>query len=106
LNELKINYKELACNLNKKDRNAIVDYFIEKPFKVSTVNGFDSAMVTSGGIDTFEIDSKTMQSKLVEGLFFCGEIIDVDGDTGGYNIQFAFSTAKIISDFFNGGENN
>jgi len=52
-------------------------------------------MVTRGGVDVKKINPKTMESKLVEGLFFAGEIIDVDGKTGGYNLQVAFTTGYV-----------
>ena len=55
-------------------------------------------MVTSGGIALDEVDRKTMESKLQKSLYFCGEILDIDGDTGGYNLQAAFSTAKLAAD--------
>ena len=63
-----------------------------------TVNGFrpiDEAIITSGGVRTAEIDPKTMQSKLVKGLYFAGEIMDVDAYTGGFNLQIAFSTGRM-----------
>ena len=50
-------------------------------------------MVTAGGISLPDVDPKTMESKLVPGLFYIGEVLDIDGDTGGYNLQAAFSTA-------------
>ncbi len=55
-------------------------------------------MVTAGGVDISEINRKTMESKIVKNLYFAGEVIDIDGDTGGYNIQAAFSTSKLISE--------
>ncbi len=55
----------------------------------------DEAIVTAGGVDTVEIDPRTMESKLIDGLYFCGEVIDVDADTGGYNLQAAFSTGYL-----------
>ncbi len=55
-------------------------------------------MVTAGGVTLGEVDRKTMESRLQKGLYFCGEILDVDGDTGGYNLQAAFSTAKLAAD--------
>lgn len=61
--------------------------------------GFDLAQVTKGGIKTNYIDSKTMQSKLVEGLFITGEMLDVDGDCGGYNLTFAFVSGIISAKF-------
>ncbi len=62
------------------------------PFRVARVEGFQAAMATAGGISRSEIHRHTMMSRLVEGLFFAGEVMDVDGDTGGYNIQWAFSS--------------
>jgi len=68
-----------------------------KGFKVD-IKGFrpvEEAIITTGGINVKEIDPKTMQSKLVEGLYFAGEIIDVDAYTGGFNLQIAFSTGYL-----------
>jgi len=63
-----------------------------------TVKNFrpiDEAIITSGGVDVKEIMSNRMESKLVKGLFFAGEVIDIDAYTGGYNLQIAFSTGKL-----------
>lgn len=57
--------------------------------------GMDSAQVTAGGILTQEFDNKTMESKLVPGLYACGEVLDVDGDCGGYNLQWAWSSGRL-----------
>ena len=68
-----------------------------KDLKV-TVLGFrpiEEAIITSGGVNTKEIDPKTMQSKLCEGLYFAGEVIDVDAYTGGFNLQIAYSTGNL-----------
>jgi len=54
-------------------------------------------MVTAGGVVTDEVNSSTMESKLVPSLFFVGEVLDVDGATGGYNLQFAFSSAVAVA---------
>ena len=65
-----------------------------KNFEV-TIRGFrpvEEAIITSGGINTKEINPKTMESKLIKGLYFAGEIIDVDSYTGGFNLQIAYST--------------
>lgn len=61
-------------------------------FPVTGDRSFDQAIVTAGGVDVAEVDPHTMASKLISGLYFAGEILDVDGDTGGYNLQAAFST--------------
>jgi len=58
-------------------------------------------MVTTGGVSLTEISSKTMESKLIPGLYFIGEVLDIDGDTGGYNLQAAFSTAYLASQSIN-----
>ncbi|QAA75879.1 MAG: Uncharacterized protein YhiN [Candidatus Bipolaricaulis sibiricus] len=65
------------------------------PFPVRSLGGWNEAMVTAGGVRLAEVDPKTLQSRLVPGLFFAGEILDVDGDTGGYNLQAAFSTGRL-----------
>ena len=57
--------------------------------------GMDSAQVTAGGIVTEEFEEKTMESKLVPGLYACGEVLDVDGDCGGYNLQWAWSSGRL-----------
>jgi len=65
------------------------------PLSFSGLRPIRQAIVTSGGISTEEIDPSTMESKLQKGLFFAGEIIDVDGLTGGFNLQIAYSTGYL-----------
>ena len=57
-----------------------------------SLRGFEEAVVTSGGVSLKEVNPKTMESRLVKGLYFCGEVLDADAFTGGYNLQIAFST--------------
>ena len=64
-------------------------------FHITDYKGFDRAVVTAGGVSLKEIVPKTMASRLRPGLYFCGEILDLDGDTGGYNLQIAFSTGSL-----------
>lgn len=75
---------------------AVVDKIVSavknKKYKVCSVKGFNDAQVTSGGIPAFEIDGNTLELKKVRGLYVAGEIIDVDGDCGGYNLQWAWSS--------------
>jgi len=59
---------------------------------ISGHKGFDQAIITAGGVNTSEVNPETMEYKLIQGLYFAGEILDVDADTGGYNLQAAFST--------------
>lgn len=100
LNDLSISEKSFCGNINKDNRNNIVDYLIDHEYYVDELFGYDQAMVTAGGIDLKEIDVKTMMSKKVDGLFFAGEVLDVDGNTGGYNLQFALTTGEIVSECF------
>lgn len=65
------------------------------PFRIVSNAGYRRAVVTAGGVSLKEVVSKSMESKLVPGLFFAGELVDLDGDTGGYNLQIAFSTGML-----------
>jgi predicted Rossmann fold flavoprotein len=76
----------------RKDLKKLLKGF---PLKVTGHCSFDEAIITAGGIDINEINSRTMESKIVKGLYFAGEIIDIDADTGGFNLQAAFSTGWL-----------
>lgn len=95
--QLNLDGNEKLANINKHMRNRLVDSFCQYPFVIENIGGFDIAMVTKGGISLNEVSSKTMESKKVKGLFFAGEVLDIDGDTGGYNIQAAFSTGYLAA---------
>ncbi len=71
------------------------------PFSVSNTGGFNEAMVTAGGVDISFIDPRSMESRIHKNLYFAGEVIDIDGDSGGYNIQAAFSTGRKAADSIN-----
>ena len=68
------------------------------PLTVTDFRGYNEAVVTRGGVSVKEIDPKTMESKLIKGLFFAGEVIDVDAFTGGFNLQIAFSTGHLAGE--------
>jgi len=87
--------KTQAGQLNKKSRHNLIETLKNFPLTIVSPQEIERATVTRGGIDTAEIDSKTMQSKIVPGLFFAGEVMNVDGPCGGYNLQFAFSSGFI-----------
>ncbi len=78
--------------LTKEERHAVLDALKRFTMHVTGFRPIAEAIVTSGGVKTAEIDPKTMESKLCKGLYFAGEIIDVDAYTGGFNLQIAFST--------------
>lgn len=82
-----------ANSLKKEQRRALVELMKAFSVEISGKRPVSEAIITSGGIKTSEIDPKTMQSKLVPGLFFAGEVIDCDGYTGGFNLQIAWATA-------------
>ena len=83
------------AEITRVSRNQLVAAFCEYSFVVEKVGGFNMAMVTAGGVNLEEINPKTLESKLVPGLYFAGEVLDIDGDTGGYNLQAAFSTGFL-----------
>ncbi|MDM8534871.1 NAD(P)/FAD-dependent oxidoreductase, partial [Clostridiaceae bacterium HSG29] len=87
----------ISAELNKKNRNLIIKNITEKEFTIKKVGTLHNSMVTVGGIDLKEINKKSMECKNKENLFFIGEILDVDGDTGGYNIQWAFTSANLAA---------
>lgn len=88
---------ETCAQLGKKARNALAASLAEFPFRVARLGGFNEAMVTRGGVAIKGINPKTMASKTVENLYCIGEALDIDGDTGGYNLQAAFSTAALAA---------
>ena len=79
------------------DRRKILELLKKLPLTVVSAAPVAEAIITRGGVDTRQIDSKTMQSKLVPGLYFAGEVIDCDAYTGGFNLQIAFSTANAAA---------
>ena len=91
-------YKKVN-EITKEERKKLVELL--KNFEV-ILKGFrpiDEAIITAGGVSTKEINPKTMESKLVKGLYFSGEIIDVDGYTGGFNLQIAYSTGFVAGKY-------
>ena len=90
-------YKKIN-EVSREERKRLVE--ILKNFEV-TLKGFrpiEEAVITAGGISTKEINPKTMESKLIKGLYFAGEIIDVDAYTGGFNLQIAYSTGYVAGE--------
>ena len=83
--------------LNEKDKKNIVDLFKHFSLAFDKIDKIDYAIVTSGGVDTREINPKTMESKLVPHVYFCGEVMDIDGFCGGFNLQNCWSTGFVVS---------
>jgi len=97
LSQLSTEPAEKIGNINKELRKKVIEQFCELPFEVERIGGFNVAMATSGGVALNEVSPKTMESKLQPGLFFAGEVLDIDGDTGGYNLQAAFSMGYVAA---------
>ncbi len=93
LRRLEISADLQANSLNKQQRRSLVSLLKAFPIAITGKRPVSEAIITSGGVKVSEIDPKTMQSKLVPGLYFAGEIIDCDAYTGGFNLQIAWATA-------------
>ena len=89
---------KLISELNEKDIRKIAEKIKSFPIEITGAKGFKDAQVTSGGIKTDEIDNKTMQSKICDNLYFAGEIIDVDGGCGGFNLQWAWASGMLAGE--------
>ncbi len=90
---------DLKCHqITKAMRFNLLNVLKSLTVNISGMRPVDEAIITSGGIKTAEINPKTMESKLVKGLYFAGEVIDVDAYTGGFNLQIAFSTGHLAGD--------
>jgi predicted Rossmann fold flavoprotein len=89
---------DLKCaHFSAAQRTALVTNCTEFPLTVAALGDYKIAMATRGGVALDSVNAKTMESKIVPGLFFAGEVLDIDGDTGGYNLQAAFSTGYLAA---------
>ena len=104
LEKLNMSIDKKVKTLNEKDKKNIVNILKHFSLSFDKIDKIDYAIVTSGGVDTKEINPKTMESKIVKNLYFCGEIIDIDALTGGFNIQIAFSTGYMAGKSLSKGE--
>jgi len=85
-------------HFSAEQRSRLVTNCTEFPLTVTAPGGFAVAMVTRGGVALDGVNMKTMESRHVPGLYFAGEVLDIDGDTGGYNLQAAFSTGYLAAE--------
>jgi hypothetical protein len=86
---------KMAHQITSEERQRLRTWLKDFRLEVTGYRPFTEAIITAGGVDTREVDPHTMASRLVEGLYFAGEVLDVDADTGGYNLQAAFSTGWV-----------
>ena len=92
LKRLHIEYYKRLHQINGAERRRLLHFLKDLDFTLNGTGDYDTAIVTQGGVNTKEVNPKTMESKLVPGLYFAGEVLDLDADTGGYNLQIAFTT--------------
>lgn len=95
LRNSQLNEQMKVHEITKTIRTEIKELITNYEFKFESVDDIKYAIITKGGVSTDELNPSTLESKLIEGLYFCGEIIDVNGYTGGFNLQIAFSTGHL-----------
>jgi len=90
-----LNPKLSVSEFTAKERAALIDLLKDLPLQIRCTRPLDEAIITAGGISVKEVNPSTLESKLVRGLYFAGEVLDVDALTGGYNLQIAWSTGRL-----------
>lgn len=91
----KIPPQKRSSQINKRDINSITYNLKKLPFTIMGTKGFESAEVVAGGVHVKDIDPKTLESKLIKNLYFSGEVLDIDGDCGGFNLHWAWASGYI-----------
>jgi len=91
-----------VAELSRAKRLALLEFVTAFPLEIESLGDFNVAMVTCGGIALQEVNPKTLESRLVKGLYFAGEVLDIDGDSGGYDLQAAWSTAALAAEAVRG----
>lgn len=94
LQSLHIEYYKRLNQINGNERKRLLAFLKDFSFRLTGTGGFEEAIVTQGGVSLKEVNPKTMESRLVKNLFLVGEVLDLDADTGGYNLQLAFTTGN------------
>lgn len=93
-----ISPEKMTTQITAEERRRIVELLRDFRMTVTKTRPLDEAIVTAGGVELREVDPRTMESRLVKGLFFAGELLDLSGVTGGFNLQSAFSTGRIAGE--------
>lgn len=95
MKRLEVSEDKVVNSVTKEERKKLITLFREFTLDIKGMRGFEEAIITKGGIKVSEVNPSTMESKLVKGLFFAGEVLDLDAVTGGFNLQIAWSTAYL-----------
>jgi len=98
MEELKLDGEKECSQVSASERKAIRKLFKNWTLEITGHRPWEEAIVTAGGVATSEVSPKTMESKLITGLHFAGEVLDLDGETGGFNLQIAWSTGWVAGD--------
>jgi predicted Rossmann fold flavoprotein len=93
--ELDVHSKTYISKVSEKELARLATVLKHYVFPISDYRPFTEAIVTAGGVDCNDVNQYTMESKLIRGLYFAGEVLDLDAATGGYNLQIAFSTGRL-----------
>jgi predicted flavoprotein YhiN len=96
LEKSKIPQDKMMHSLTVEERRTMVSTLKGLEFNFVSIDKIDRAIITAGGINVKEINAKTLESKLVSGLYFAGEVLDVDAFTGGFNMQIALATGYLV----------
>jgi predicted Rossmann fold flavoprotein len=95
---LSIDNNKTASVITREERLLLVNFLKNLTLKVQSIGGFDKAMITKGGVALNEVNPKNMQSKIIPNLFLAGEVLDLDGPSGGYNLQICWSTGYVAGE--------
>lgn len=95
---LSISVDKTASVINREERKALVNFLKNLTLKIQSIGGWDKAVITRGGVALNEINPKNMQSKIISNLFIAGELLDLDGPSGGYNLQICWTTGYLAGE--------
>jgi predicted flavoprotein YhiN len=93
--EAGVDPKLFVDKLTDEQKLALINTMKDFRLKITDYRPFEEAIVTAGGVDCSQVNPRTLESKLEKGIYFAGEVLDIDADTGGYNLQIAFSTGYV-----------
>ena len=94
--EAEVDPAHAVSQLDRVKRTALIDRVVERPLPITGTLGYEKAEVTAGGVVLDEVNPATLESRIVPGLFLCGEILDVEGRLGGFNFQWAWSSGTVV----------
>ena len=95
LDRIEVKPELIWSEIKKKDKNRLINILINDGYEVKGKTTFREEFVTCGGVDLSEVDFNTMESRIIPNLYFAGEVLDLDGVTGGFNFQAAWSTGYV-----------